>query len=140
MGGDGMVNLLEWKLSYSVGVKDLDHQHETLLGLINELAGKNPDQGAKRCFVALNEMVRYAQLHFNTEEELMKRHGFPRTASQQAEHEAFVTRVFELNQELVNGHPEVFASLIAFLKDWFISHVLGMDREYIDFFQDKEVT
>jgi hemerythrin len=60
------MKLLEWRPSYSVGVKELDEQHKNLLVLINELANENPDHSPKRCFVALNDLVKYAQKHFES--------------------------------------------------------------------------
>ena len=132
--------LLEWKSSYSVGVGTLDQQHKTLLDLINGLAGENPDHGSKRCFIALNGLVKYAQLHFETEEELMRVHGFSGLAMQEKEHEAFTQKVFELNQRLADGAPDIFSDLLSFLKDWYITHILGTDREYIGFFEAKKVT
>jgi hemerythrin len=132
--------LLEWKFSYSVGVKELDQQHEVLLKLINGPAGENPDHVIKRCFIALNDLVKYTELHSNTEENLMRLHGFIELPMHQKEHEAFIERVFELNQELADGNPDIFGDLVNFLKDWFISDVLGTDIEYKDFLAAKGVT
>lgn len=134
------MKLLEWKPSYSVGVRELDEQHETLLGLINGLAGENPDHGSKRCFVALNDLVKYAQIHFKAEENLMRLHVFPGLGAHEKEHEAFAESVFEFNQSLADGSPGVFSVLLSFLKDWYITHVLGTDKEYKEFFETKKVT
>ena len=67
---------LEWKATYSVGVKQLDEQHEKLLQLINDLSSENPDNSIKRCFAILNELINYAQLHFSTEEALLEQHHY----------------------------------------------------------------
>lgn len=130
------MSVLVWKPSYSVGVTELDQQHEILLGLINEFAGENPDRSIKRCYIVLNDLVKYAQLHFNTEETLLGLHGFAGLSTHKMEHDTFTERVFELNQKLQAGDTNIFNEVVDFLKDWYIAHVLGTDREYMDCLKD----
>lgn len=53
---------IQWKEEYSVGVAELDEQHEELVMLINRLteAGHRPE----RMKSALNAFDRYAKKHF----------------------------------------------------------------------------
>jgi hemerythrin len=134
------MSLLEWKTVYSVGVKELDQQHRTLLDLINDLSAENTDHGLRRSLIVLNDLIKYAELHFITEEDLMRLHGFSGLNMQQSEHEAFVKKVFDLDRQLEGGNLEVFSETVYFLKDWFITHVLGTDMEYKAFFKSKNVT
>lgn len=130
---------IEWKPAYSVGVEQLDEQHQKLLQLINDLSPENPEEGAKQSFVVLNELVRYVQKHFTTEENLMQAHAYPGLPEQQQEHEAFTEKLFELNQKMTASGGEILPELTLYLKDWYISHVLGTDQGYKDFFMEKGV-
>jgi hemerythrin len=123
---------LEWKPQYSVGVAELDAQHQTLFELANRLIRLH-DAGPtdKQFFIILNELVRYAETHFATEEELMRRHGYPDLAAHEEEHRKFVERVFALNQRLGSADRTLSFELLDFLKTWYIDHVLGDDRGYI---------
>jgi len=128
---------LDWKPIYSVGVKQLDQQHESLLQLINDLSIENPNRSIKRCFLILNDLIQYAQSHFATEEALMEQYGYGELISHRNEHEAFMAKIFELNQSLTDRSSDIFPDLIMFLKDWYISHVLGTDRNYISLFNKE---
>ncbi len=130
---------IEWKPVYSVGVKQLDEQHQKLLQLINDLSTEIQEEDAKQCFVVLNELVRYVQKHFSTEEKLMQAHAYPGLSEQQQEHEAFTEKLFELNQKMTASDGEILPELTLYLKDWYISHVLGTDQGYKDFFMAKGV-
>ncbi len=130
---------LNWKPSYSVGVKQLDQQHERLLQLINEFSSENPDHSIKRCFVSLNEIINYAQLHFASEEALLQQYNYEGLISHQKEHEAFMDTIFELNQKMADSGVDIFPDLVMFLKDWYISHVLGTDKGYKGLFGTEKV-
>lgn len=133
--------ILEWKGSYSVGIKSLDEQHERLLEIINELSGIDPETiDKKRTFSGLNALAEYAQTHFDLEEHYLRTYDYPKLAQQQREHVAFTAEVFRLAQALEQAHPGIHAAIINFTKDWYISHVLGTDREYIDFLLSKGAT
>lgn len=131
---------LTWQDNFSVGVKELDRQHKRLLELINDLSDKNPDHSINNCFAVLNELIKYAQLHFATEESLMATHGYNDLHSHQNDHEAFTERIFELNQKLTSQGADIFPDLIIFVTEWYISHVLGTDKNYKNHFEAKGVT
>ncbi len=128
---------LEWKDEYSVGVRELDDQHKKLLQLINRLYDESPVKDMERCFWHLNDMIKYAEMHFATEERLMDRYGYDGLAIHQGEHDSFTMRVFELNEELEKDKGDIYPDLVVFLKEWFVSHILGTDKGYIEFFKEK---
>ena len=128
---------LDWKSSYSVGVKELDEHHKRLLQLINDFSDEKPTYNDKRCFIILNELIKYAELHFSAEESLMQQYSYDELNLQQKEHEAFMDKIFELNKELADKGAEVFSELVIYLKGWYISHILGTDKNYKRFFERK---
>jgi hemerythrin len=137
-------NNIVWDSRYNVGIEELDEQHQQLLRLINELdefveaGGKHI--GKPSCFEALNALIKYADTHFRTEERYMEQHGYPMEASQREKHSDFMDRIFELTEESQKGDLLAFFKITNFLKNWYISHVLGMDQEYKDFLVSKGVT
>ena len=105
---------IAWKKSFSVGIKEIDEQHKYLLKLINAFSEeKKRSSDTKVLFGMLNELVKYADSHFTKEE------------------------VFALNERLAKEDNATVLEITDFLKDWYISHVLGTDRGYVDFFAKK---
>ena len=65
-----------WEDRFSVGIAEIDMQHQKLVQMLNELydamkAGKGNDVLGK----VLNGMIQYTASHFATEERYMKLHG-----------------------------------------------------------------
>ena len=135
------MGLLEWKESYSVGVRLLDIQHRQLLDIINQVAAaRDANLTEKFFFTTLNLLVKYADIHFSTEEKYMREQGYPGLAEHEEEHRKFTENVFALRESLEGKNPSIFPEIQTFLRDWYISHVLGTDRGYISFFAQKGIT
>ncbi len=128
---------LEWKEDYSVGVREIDEQHARLLQMINDLYVEIPEKDQKGCFEHLNRLIKYAELHFSTEERLMEQYGYEELESHSMEHDSFTMKVFDLNRKLEQGEGDVYSELVMFVKEWYISHVLGVDKNYQPFFKEK---
>ena len=69
---------MSWKEQYSVGAKEIDHQHQGLLNIINQLI-ESIDKGNewRTTSAILDSLINYAYRHFATEEEYMKEAAYP---------------------------------------------------------------
>jgi hemerythrin len=130
-----------WRDSYSVGIRELDNQHRRLLDLINELdelvADQQESASKTKCYAALNALVKYAESHFITEEGYLQKYAFPKYDLHKTEHDSFVEKVFAMNQKLEKGDPYSLFEIVRFLKDWYKSHILGIDQGYKEFLAEK---
>ncbi len=129
---------IEWSDRLVTGVREADEQHKKLVNLINELydamkAGKGKEVIDK----ALNELVSYANYHFNTEETLMSKYGFPELSAHKKEHENFKAKVKEFLDKKAKGEATLTMEVMTFLKDWLVKHVMGTDKKYGPFLQAK---
>ena len=67
-----------WTEEFSVGVKRLDEQHKRLIAMINRLMGApRAKTRSERISDLLSDMTKYAQEHFQTEEDLMRQYDYP---------------------------------------------------------------
>jgi hemerythrin-like metal-binding protein len=132
---------IDWNDTYSVGVAELDEQHKGLLKILNDLSEANRGpSGTSVFFKTLNDLTQYAQNHFATEERYMEKHGYPGLEEQQKDHESFVEKVFLFNEQREKGDTDLYQDIVVFLKDWYLSHILGMDKQYKKFFAEKGVS
>jgi hemerythrin-like metal-binding protein len=135
------VPTIEWKDIYSVGVKEIDDQHKHLFEIIGEFSElTRSKQEPKVLFQTLNALVKYADSHFRTEERYMGEHDYPDRTAHEKEHVAFVEEVFSLREQISEPDPESYHKISDFIKNWWISHVLGTDMAFKEFFADKAVT
>ena len=129
---------LEWKDTYNIGVKEIDNQHRGLFDLISKLFNSRlyePD--GKYFILTLNKFVEYAQVHFSTEERYMQEAHYPMFAEHQNEHELFIEEISKLARDAENKEPDIENKTLDFLKNWYIAHILGADRDLEKSFQAK---
>ena len=134
------MGLFPWKSKYSVHVAEIDGQHKKLVALVNELfdamcAGKGREVIGK----AVDELTRYTQTHFATEERLMLSTGYPDYRIHKKEHDDFVAHVSQFQAELVAGKIAVTVEVSNYLKDWLINHILNSDMKYSTYFNEKGI-
>jgi hemerythrin len=121
--------LIIWSNMLSVGVSEIDRQHQVLIELINRVADLSAhtvsevDQQA-----VLDAMTDYAQLHFKFEADLMQQIQYAESKSHLYEHEDFVSKVQVMIQSFKNGQGPQVQDFLVFLRNWLVAHILNTDR------------
>jgi len=130
--------LIRWSDQYSVGVPGLDAQHRQLIDALNELhEAMSAARGQQVLGSLLERLGQYARTHLETEENFLKTHGYPAFAQHKAQHDAYGARVREMQQQLRQGRVAISVSLMAFLKEWWTTHILNADRQYAEFLKSR---
>ncbi|MFI5109507.1 MAG: bacteriohemerythrin [Terriglobales bacterium] len=125
------MSLITWDQTYSVRVKRIDEQHQQLFALINELH-EAMREGKRQTIVqdTLRRLAVYTVTHFRAEEELLRKSNFPGLAEHHAEHQKYVARVHQFEEDLKAGHNTTSVAVLQFLRDWLAEHILRTDRSY----------
>ena len=131
---------IKWDGSYSVGVAEIDAQHQKLVAMLNDLhdamrQGKGKDALGK----ILSGMADYTVTHFATEEKYFEKFGYPDAKTHNQEHADFVKRVSEFKSEFEKGDISLTIPVMTFLKDWLMNHIKGSDKQYGPFLNAKGI-
>ena len=136
---------LEWRDTWTLEVGFMDEDHRTLAAMLNRLARdygsrtglppypvRRPD--APPLLDALAELARHTRDHFEREEEVMRTDGYPGLPDHKSEHDQLLAELSVLTRALRDsGSQWLDVNLLDSLKDWFLGHVLELDRELADF-------
>lgn len=130
--------LIQWNDSFSVGVGEIDRQHQRLVGMINDLndamrQGKGKDVLGK----IINGLVGYAGTHFRTEEKYFEQFGYPDAGSHKKEHFDFTKKVAEFKDGFDTGKIGLSIEVMNFLSNWLQNHIKVVDNKYGPFFNGK---
>jgi len=133
-----MPELISWSSTYSVGVKEIDNQHKGLFDLVNDMynhvAG---DEAEEQTY--FQDVIQYAiicvKVHFATEEKFMLATKFQGYAEHKKAHDSFVLAVVDNIQDNEAGKKMTLSAFTNFLKEWFLTHIAIMDKQYFDFFK-----
>lgn len=133
--------LINWNDTYSVGIADMDKQHQKLIGLINSFHDAMKEGRAQNVIgKVLEDLKIYTEFHFNDEEKLMKKYAYPGYDGQKNEHNSFVTKLNEFIQHYGEGQlTAVSLDVSQFLKDWLLNHISRSDKKYGKYLNSKGV-
>ena len=127
--------LLEWSEELSCNVREIDEQHQLLVGMLNRLHQAMVQcQGQTVLASILGEMMDYTTYHFATEEKYMALFHYPEFQSHASEHEEFVRTVARFQREYEAGDVGLSVSVLNYLSSWLRDHILGSDKAFGPFF------
>jgi len=128
---DSPDHIFRWSDGFSIGLEVVDDQHRKLVELLNQLAQYHTSKAADdKLLHVFDELVSYTAYHFGTEESLMEEVGVSEkhaTAHRKA-HKKFVEQAVAARRDAATAPREVTGEVLAFLTNWLIQHILGMDR------------
>jgi hemerythrin-like metal-binding protein len=127
-----------WNESYSVGVKALDEQHKKLFAMVNQMhEAMSAGKGRAIIGQVMDELFDYVRLHFTTEEKLLEKYNYAGLSEQKREHEAFIKKVTEMQQKMQAGNLTLSIEISQFLRNWITEHIMGVDKKYSAFLNEK---
>ena len=132
---------IKWNDDLSVGVAEMDIQHQKLIGMINRLIREQKSlTDPKTIAELLTEMTDYAQEHFRAEEYLMSEYGYEHKDQQVLQHGDFITKTQEFCSATEIGTNILSMALLEYLRTWLVDHILDEDMKYKSFFNSKSVS
>ena len=132
------MSLITWNDRLSVKVAEIDQQHKKLITMINELNdAMKVGKGKDALGAIVNNLIVYTMTHFKTEEKYFAQFGYPDTDQHKKEHEAFVKKVSDFKDGFENRKISLTIEVMDFLSDWLKNHIMGTDKKYSQFFNEK---
>jgi hemerythrin-like metal-binding protein len=122
---------LYWREEFSVGIIEIDSQHKHLLCLYNNLVDAvYTGQSTRSLGNCLDELLQYVVTHFTTEEQYMKKYGYPHYEIHKKEHDDLREKTYHIHLDFTRGQPVLNIEVLDFLKKWLANHVLISDQGY----------
>ncbi len=134
--------LIEWTPEFSVGVESLDTDHKVLISLVNQLneaiTGGEPRSTVQR---VLDALLDYTVYHFGREESLMRAAEYPDFDAHVRTHATLRAQVADIRDRYVRNPESIHArEVLAFLKTWLSTHIIGRDHLYAPFMANRRDT
>ena len=130
--------LIQWNDRLSVGVVEIDLQHQKLVEMINKLddamqLGKGKDVLGE----IINGLIEYSKTHFRTEEDYFDRFGYPNALCHKKEHAEFTTKVAEFKKAFDAKTLALSIGVMYFLSNWLKNHIKNSDKQFGLFFNEN---
>ena len=129
--------MFQWDHKYDIGHERIDFEHRIFLGLILEFKeGMNGAVPQERLSRTLAELLKYAEFHFLSEENIMQDCGYPELKAHAELHRALISRLRLYITDFLKGRmtaPEVCDMLL----DWFALHTTQDDKRIAEYLHQK---
>lgn len=123
--------LIQWNDSLSVGVAEIDKQHQKLVQMINDLHdAMRQAKGSSVLGPLVNGLIDYAGTHFKAEEKYFARFAYPETEAHKKLHADFVAKVLDFKKKFEANSVGLSMDVMNFLSNWLQSHIKGEDKKY----------
>lgn len=117
-----------WNEMLDVGHQAMDHDHHTQIALVSAFA-EAIEQGRPTLATRLGQQLgAYSRAHFQREELLMDALGYGDAAAHAAEHDAFLSRIQEVNAAHASGIEDLALSLAIDVRSALAAHMDDADR------------
>lgn len=121
-----------WTPAFVTGLPEVDDQHRRLVEIINAFGSRLAENDIDSLQVQdlLQELIEYAQLHFEEEERLMADHSLDARHRELhgEEHKTFVDDVLLLRRHRQEDDPDEARMILEYLTHWLAYHILGIDQ------------
>ncbi len=130
---------IEWDNKYEVGNIEIDSEHKVFVRILQKIISAVEKKNHKHIERLVNEIYKYADFHFHSEETVMIEIDYPDLSTHKKEHEKLLIELG--NRISVSGDGEYIrpmTELINFLMDWFINHTVSVDKKLANYLRDNE--
>lgn len=121
-----------WGPNFATGIQAVDIQHCKLVESINRFGSRLAENAIANEDIEelLQELVNYAQHHFEDEENMMLRYALDKRHYHKhiEEHKGFLSDVTCMGQRFRDGNIDDGKSLLEFLIHWLAYHILCCDK------------
>lgn len=127
---------IRWESKYDVGHTRIDFEHRIFLDLINSYRDKLGEETSKEALLrVLNEIVKYAEFHFVSEENIMTECDYPEREEHARLHRQLLADINRKSGEMLTLSMDGIEPIMfySFLVDWFIHHTIEVDKKLADF-------
>lgn len=117
----------KWDQSLSLDIPEMDQEHIKLIEKMNlVIDGIENKIEVTDLFV---DLINYTKIHFDNEEKFMKSNNYSKVSSHAKIHENLLNKLGGYKKDFENGNTN-YSELIAFLKNWLMTHIKGIDMNY----------
>ena len=121
--------LIVWRKEFETGIAEVDHEHQELVELINELHSQLGGDTTKETVSRfLGEVFAKISAHFALEETVMRKHRYDEYQAHKAEHEALLDEIRDIMDDYEAGaYSDASQALGGAVRDWFVNHFKTKD-------------
>lgn len=125
------LEIFPWNKNFETGIEEIDEQHKVLIMLLNKLANSLTQDEAFEIEETFNELAKYAQYHFESEEAIWNKYIKEESLiiEHKESHDSFLPEVAKIQKENEGKTiHETIEEILLFLIRWLAFHIIDEDK------------
>ena len=137
-------SLVKWSEYYETGISIVDEQHMVFASILNDLVANYTIYTLDTMLDIIDELIDYENIHFATEEELMRSLGdaYPQIDEHIKQHRDFSKYISGISKKIKNSDRLVdimeSEEFVKQLITWLIEHLTGIDKDFAKIYKAKQ--
>ena len=123
------MNFMEFEKDHYVDVEIIDEQHKAIADQINSIYKSILIIDKKAVLIKLKLLLEKLEIHFETEERLMKETRFLSYYSHKLEHDRFYNQILKKTEQYDKGVEQIGTEQLKGIRLWFFNHIELNDRK-----------
>jgi hemerythrin-like metal-binding protein len=120
--------------AFRLGDPALDLEHQGQLDLLLDIEAELRGSAEKdRLAALLDRLVEFTNLHFMSEQVLMRQQAYPGLPEHEAEHDELMEQMREFQARIATGSRALSSTDLATLHDWVLRHICTKDAAFADY-------
>ncbi len=135
-----MIERIEWKKEYEVGIAEIDAQHKRLIEIAGDLYDTITGDHANyknRLLNILKSLGSYTVYHFSAEEKLMQQYNYPAADTHKEAHRNFISELSNQLRKFSKDSSEIGTYLYEYIGSWLLMHIAKSDTLFAEFILKK---
>jgi hemerythrin len=124
-----------------LGVPEIDSQHQELVNRLNSVISLGAKSvSSEETQRTLDFLGEYVIKHFNDEEALQRKSGYPKYEFHREQHQIFIRDYQKLKREFTSGGASVHFTLNLnnSIINWIVRHIKTVDVEFGKYYQSSQ--
>jgi hemerythrin len=121
-----------WNEKMSVGVEEMDGDHQELIALLNEIhAAVAADQSRDATNEIIDRLMKSVKAHFDREQNLLEKSGFSGAAAHHREHDEMLRTARDWQAHFKDASfSKLSLEAVSGFQSWLDNHIQGADMLY----------
>ncbi len=117
-----------------LGVSSIDNEHRIQIGLLNALYEAVKDKKSNgEINEIINQLTSYSELHFMSEEMLMRMYAYPDYEDHVHDHEAMTAFLTDIMQTITAGQDSITLKTASDMRQFLLAHISTRDQALTDY-------
>lgn len=134
------MNFIELTKNDLIGINSIDEQHQSMAVLVNKLYDKIISADKKMIKNYLYKFLEVVEVHFETEENLMRSTKFSGYISHKLEHDRFYKQILTSTDRFSKGLETIEIEQLKGIRQWFFNHLELSDKKCGKYFIENGIS